>query len=252
MMNVSNESREFLNNLRLYLVSSGKKVQEIKDIIEQLEDHLYEAERNGKSVEDIIGRTPKEYMEQIANEMSLDVKGLFQYVPVIILGVFAYVLLGDAIRKELEYSLMDLIGYPTIILLSLLLTTSALKHTASNQITKIKERFMFMGVSLIPFVLFIALIYLNRYYESPSINLGVVGSYVAIMVSILIFIGISMWSKTWMSNIVPFVIFLPQFIVNQTNFQESTKFVLSSILITVSLAIYTFTVMRLQKRKRNG
>lgn len=251
MMNVSNESREFLNNLRLYLVSSGKKDQEIEDIIEQLEDHLFEAERNAKSVEDIIGRTPKEYMEQIANEMSLDVKGLFQYVPVIIMGVFAYVLLGDAIRKELEYSLVDLIGYPVIILFSLMLTTSALKYSASNKITKIKERLMFMVVGLIPLVSFIALIYLNRYYDPPSIKLGVAGGYVAFVISILIFIGIAIWSRTWMTIIVPFVIFLPQFIINQTNLQESTKVILNAILVPISLAIYTFTVMRLQKRKRN-
>jgi hypothetical protein len=40
-MKLSRESRDFLENLRLYLFSSGKNEKEMEEIIEELEDHLY-------------------------------------------------------------------------------------------------------------------------------------------------------------------------------------------------------------------
>jgi len=53
----------------VYLFSSRKKDAEIDDIIHELEDHLYEAERKDKSIEHIIGSSPKEYMQSISKEM---------------------------------------------------------------------------------------------------------------------------------------------------------------------------------------
>ena len=43
-MELSDKSRKFIDDLRLYLFSSGKNDQEIKEITEELEDHLHEAE----------------------------------------------------------------------------------------------------------------------------------------------------------------------------------------------------------------
>src|SRR5690625_6067575 len=71
-LKLSNKSKEFLDNLRIYLFSSGKKSDEIDDIVEELEIHLHEAERNGKPIEKVIGKTPEAYMEMISDEMMID------------------------------------------------------------------------------------------------------------------------------------------------------------------------------------
>ncbi|MFD9625270.1 hypothetical protein [Peribacillus muralis] len=71
---LSNESQLFLENLRLYLFSSGKKTEEVEDIMEELAAHLFEAERNDKSVEHIIGRSPKEYMKLLSDECLLIIR----------------------------------------------------------------------------------------------------------------------------------------------------------------------------------
>ncbi|MDQ0178175.1 HAAS domain-containing protein [Bacillus chungangensis] len=248
-MNISKESRDFLENLRVYLFSSGKNEKETEDIIEELEDHLYEAEKNGKSVADIIGKTPKEYMGQLANEMSFDFKGLLKYIPIIILGAIAYIVMGDAIRGEMEYSLLDLIGYPFIFIFALFLTTVLFKYVASNKISKIREWLLFGIIGMTPMLLFIALIYLNRFYDTPIIQFGTAGNMIAIAMSILVFIGIALWSKTWVTIILPITLFLPEILLDMTNLQESTKLILNGTIIPLCVGIYLLIVFKIEKNK---
>src|SRR5699024_9109279 len=92
---LSYKSRKFLEDLRVYLFSSGKDSNEIEQIVEELEIHLIEAEKNGKSIEKIVGHTPKEYMEQLSNEMPVDYKSWFKYVLIIISGAFSFTLAND-------------------------------------------------------------------------------------------------------------------------------------------------------------
>ncbi|WML41620.1 hypothetical protein RCG19_08210 [Neobacillus sp. OS1-2] len=248
-MKLSKESREFLENLRLYLFSKGKQEKEIEEIIGELEDHLHEAEKNGKSVEDIIGMTQKKYMGQVANEMSIDGKGLLKYILIIIIGAFSYILLGDAIRGELEYSLLALIGYPVIFLFILLLISILFKYVASHKISKMKEWFLFGMAGSIPVALFIGLLFLERYVETPTIQFGAIGNTVAIVFSIGVFIGISLWSKTWISIILPIILFLPEIFISKTNLPESTKLILTSTIILICMGSYFLTLMQKEKGK---
>ncbi|RXZ80290.1 hypothetical protein EBB07_19190 [Paenibacillaceae bacterium] len=248
-MKISRESKQFLENLRLYLFSSGKNEKEIEEIIGELEDHLYEAEQNGKNVEDIIGKTPKAYMEQIANEMPIDIKGLLKYIPIVVTGAFSYILMRDAIRGEIGYSLIEMIGSLFIFLFSLLLASVLFKYVAGNKISKIKEWFMFGIVGSTPVALFIALIFLDQYYDTPTIQFGVIGNYIAIAFSILVFVGIAIWAKTWISIIFPIILFVPEFIINKSSLQESTKLILSGIIVPVCFGIYALTVLKLEKNK---
>ena len=87
-MELSDKSRKFVDDLRLYLFSSGKNDQEIREIAEELEDHLHEAERNGKSIEQIVGASPKEYMVSISSEMNIDYRALAKYIPLIFIGSY--------------------------------------------------------------------------------------------------------------------------------------------------------------------
>ena len=82
----SKKSQEFTENLRLYLFSSGKNPDEIEDIVNQLEDHLFEAEKKGKPIEKIIGKSPKEYMKMVSNEMAIDYQTWFTYICFFVFG----------------------------------------------------------------------------------------------------------------------------------------------------------------------
>ena|SRR5690625_3616153 len=88
---LSEDSKEFLENLRVYLFSSGKnseEIEEIEEIVEELQVHLSEAEKSGKPMEKIIGNSPKEYMEMISDEMVIDYRSWIKYIFLIIFGSF--------------------------------------------------------------------------------------------------------------------------------------------------------------------
>lgn len=252
-MNLSKKSIDFLENLRVYLFSSGKNEKEIEGIIREVEDRLYEAEKNGENVDDIITKASKEYMAQLTNEMSSDFEGLLKYIPIMILGAMSYILMGDAIRGEIEYSLLDLIGYPFIFLFSLFLTVALFKYAANNKIPKIKEWLIVGILGITPMILSLLLFYLNSYYELSVIQVGVVGNVIAIVVSSLVFIGIAIWSKTWVTAILPIFLFLPEILINMTNLQDSTKLILNSIFIPLcggsSLFIYILIAWKMEKNK---
>ena len=250
-MSVSKESKSFLENLRLYLFASGKNEQEIEEIVGELEDHLYEAEKNGKSVEDIIGKTPKEYMSKLANEMPFDLLGVFKYLPVIILGAFSYLILGDAIGEGIAYSLLELVGYPIIFLSFIFLTAVLFKYLASNKMSKTKEWSIFGILGFTPMALFTALIFLDKHYITPVIHFGTVGNSIAVVASILIFIGSAVWSKMWMPIILPIILILPELVIDMTNFQENTQLILTSIFIPLCFLIYFLTILKVENRKES-
>ena len=51
---ISKEGEEFILSLNMYLVSTGKSEAEIKEFIEEAEQHLILGEQEGKSLKDIL------------------------------------------------------------------------------------------------------------------------------------------------------------------------------------------------------
>lgn len=249
MMNLSRESEHFLENLRVYLISSGKKEQEVQAITEELEDHLCEAEKNGKNIDDIIGKSPKEYMDQIASEMSFDLKGLIQYIPIIMFGAFAFILTGKAIRGVLEFSLVEVIGYPLICLLYLLATALIFKYVSSRALSKIKEG-MIVGITgILPLGLFLLLLYVNDLIHTPTLAFGIAGNIVALICAVVIFISVAVWSKSWTFMIIPLLLFLPEGLLNLTSLPTETKAILSIVISFGLIGIYLFIIW-IQNQKK--
>lgn len=249
MEELSEESREFLKNLRLYLLSSGKKDTEIEDIVGELEDHLSEAEKDGKSVEMIIGRTPKAYMDQLAGEMSFDPRNLLVYGPMILLGVICFDILNKAADGIFSWSLLEITGNLLITLLGLILIILLFKYVASRQISKIREHLFFYGCSLTPIVLFVGLTYLDRAVVSPVIHLGTAGQITSVTLACLFLIGVAIWSKTWVSVLMPAFLIVPELLLNQTGMDAATKSVLSLLITFSGIGIYLYIVMRSERKK---
>jgi hypothetical protein len=84
-----------------------------------------------------------------------------------------------------------MIGYPFIFLCSLLFTSVLFKYVASNKISKMKEWLIFGIVGSVPLALFIALMFLDGHYDTPTIQLGVMGTFIAVGFSVLVFVGIA-------------------------------------------------------------
>ncbi|MBM7600888.1 DNA-binding ferritin-like protein (Dps family) [Virgibacillus halotolerans] len=244
---LSQQSKTFLEDLRVYLFSSGKNTDEIEEVVEELTDHLLEAEKKGKSIEGIIGQSPKEYMEQISNEMPVDYMAWFKYIPIIILVGFSITILSDLGRGKLIYSVLEVVGYLLIAGLFLLATFTGLKYVSGNHFSIRKQALIFGVLGGFPMLLFVGLIYLNRMVETPTIHFGLAGSIVIGVMALILIIAVSIWAKTWILIIIPALFALPDVILNQTALQENTQLLLSSFISLGGIAVFLFISFKMSK-----
>ncbi|PLR94152.1 HAAS domain-containing protein [Bacillus sp. T33-2] len=229
----------------MYLVSSGKKQKEIDEITAELEDHLLLAEQNGKNINDIIGKSPQQYMEDIASELKVDFKGLSKVIPIIMIGALAYTVMGDAIRGTIDYSAIMLVGFPVVILLLLSIYTGAFRLLAKNEISKTKENLIFFGLGLISISSFVVLSVLDEKIGEPLFTLGTTGHIAVGVAASLVFVALALWSKTWFSIIIPLILFIPEIVVRQLPISDGQKLYIFLPVMFIGLAIY----MRWERKK---
>lgn len=247
-MKLSKQSQAFLEDLRLYLFTSGKNEHEIEEIISELKDHLKQAEANGKSVDDIIEGTPKEYMQRIAGEMTLDWKSWIKYIPILLICLLSYDTLSNALNGGIRISLLELSGNIIILILFSLMVIVIFKHVASTRLSKTMEYTWFALIGGGPIFLYIALIYLDRLIATPIITFTTTGTIIAILLAIAALIGFSIWSKTWITIIIPVILFLPDIILNQFQFNESLQSVASLVITFSALVGYLYVVNKKAKK----
>lgn len=246
---LTKESRDFIDNLRIYLFSSGKKTKEIDEITQELELHLYEAEKRNQGVEHIIGSSPKEYMEQLSKEMSFDVKGWSKYVPIIILGAFAGIVLKDIFFDSFEYSVLQLVGYPLVCILLLLVYMFSFKFIASRKLSKTKEFSLLYLVSFLSIALFAGLLFADNYVKTPILTLGSTGNMIVAAIAVAVLVGISIWSKTLISIVLPVFYILPEYLVGLTSMSEATKITTSSLLMFGGIGLYLLVSSKNMKKE---
>ncbi len=248
---LSVKSKDFLENLRMYLFSSGKKGEEIDEVIEELSDHLEVAEQAGKNVEHIIGQSPEHYMKHLSEEMSTDYKGWTKFVPIFIIGVLAYFILEDALQGTIQYSIFDFIGFPIVCLLLLKVYMMTFKYVAKRKTSIVKEFVIFYGVGLLSVSLFVGLIFMKKNFGTPLIIVeSLQGRIIIGAVAVCIFIGMALWSKTWVSVLIPLIIFLPQVVISFFKVSDKTEVLLTSLFMFVGISILCiFQFLSLKKIK---
>lgn len=94
MSNISKEGEKFIEDLNLYLFSTGKSEQQIKEFIQEAEEHLILGENEGKTIKDIFGDSPEEYAKSVAKEISFDKVDVLQTAFIFILGFGTWLFLG--------------------------------------------------------------------------------------------------------------------------------------------------------------
>lgn len=252
MRPLSKKSEKFLESLHLYLISSGKKESETEGIVEELRDHLVEAEKQGKKVEDITGHSPQEYMKQVSNEMGFDARMLAKALAVILFGGLSYLLLGDIINGGAELTMVQLIGYPTLFILYVLSLSALLRYLAFafHQFNKKKEYLVLGLFGFIKIALFITIITLDQAIDSPVIVFNMLGNWIAAFLIIGFFIGASIWAKTWIMIIVALILVLPEIFVQLLQLSEETSLITKSIIVFGGLLIYFWIINHREKSKQ--
>ncbi|MGY0693695.1 HAAS domain-containing protein [Virgibacillus sp. FSP13] len=248
-LKLSNKSKTFLENLRLYLFSSGKNSDEIDEIIEELEIHLTEAEENGKPIEKIIGKSPKEYMQMVSNEMVIDYRTWIGYICLIVFGSFSVTIYPDLMEGNLSYSVLEIVGHVVIGAIFIVSVFTGFKYLSTTNQSIKKQGLILIAIVVHPMALFVGLIYINRAVETPIIHFSNTGSLMIGVITALFIIGISFWAKTWILTIIVALLTLPDYLLSLTPLEDKTQLIISPWITFGAIAIYFWISYRLEKNK---
>ena len=246
---LSDESKKFIDDLRLYLFSSGKNDQEIKEITEELEDHLYEAELNGKSIDRIIGASPKEYMMSISTEMKTDYKAWAKYIPLIIIGVMSFSVFGDLQQGTLRYSLLKIIGTLVYSIIFLVGVFTAFRYMASNQVSKIKEFFILLLPIFISTLFFGGVLIADSIYHTPIVDFDILGSIIIGILFLCFVVLFSIWAKTAILPVILIALHLPTILLSLTSFNKGTQLIIGFVITYLLIGLYLLYVVKKEKGK---
>lgn len=250
MMVLSKESEEFIANLRLYLMTSGKKDKEINDIAEELSDHLKEAESRGKTVADVTGGSPESYLKGIRQEMATDYLGILKMMPMFLLLLMAYMITGPAIRGDLSFSLLSLIAYPLVCVLFLIVYTFAFRKMSSKNWSTKKILLIFGGLQLVIVSIFLGVLFLDLmvldpfYVPSREVMWVIAGAGAAV------FIASVFWSKAWVTLFIPLFLFGPDFVMTFMDVNETTGLYVNMAAFVVGF-ILLMAYLLIQNKKQN-
>lgn len=250
---LTQKSRKFLEDLHIYLLSSGKNLNEIKEITTELEDHLIEAEANGKSIDQIVGDSPSAYMESISGEMKSDLASWAKYFPLVLLGPIAFTIFGDLLDNGvLAYSLFNIIGIIVYTLLFIMGVSIVFKYTSRKQTSVTKEIIILSLPIIVSMLFYLLVLFLDTMIDTPIVNFGEIGSIVLGSVIFILIIAFSIWSKTIIIPVVLLALFLPDILLKETALSESSKLIIGMFITYSLIGLYLFYIFAKEKKKQQG
>ncbi|WP_212935622.1 DUF1129 domain-containing protein [Bacillus hominis] len=187
-MKVSKEGEKFLIDTKVYLITKGIKEEDVDAFLEDAELHLIEGEKKGKTVKDIFGDSPKEYAEELAKEMEKDKGGNVKTILGMIIGIGGYWLLTNILfespNHEFTLTNVQLIGYPIVLMITIVGIVFAFRMSSFK--SKIKEFGIIYVASLLPILLLVLLMFMNKWYGTPVLQLTTMQSYILAGIVLLV------------------------------------------------------------------
>ncbi len=236
-MTLSTESTRFLEDLKVYLLASGKNEQATNEIVHELEDHLIEAEADGKSVRAITGDSPAAYIQSISHEMAFDSKQAFWTIMQVYLGASSFLYLQNLLNGTTTYSILLVGGF--LLISAVYLTTLALLFRKDALRDTARPRLLRYGIhGSVHLLLIVGLLIVNGLIDSPKITLSPsVGWLIGAL--LIAWILITAWkTKTWILPIAVFVFFVPQLLLLFVfNLSEITAVLVSYVLTSITIAV---------------
>lgn len=186
-MKVSKEGEKFLIDTKVYLITNGIKEEDVDAFLADAELHLIEGEKEGKTVSDIFGDSPKEYAEELAKEMEKD-KREYKSILGMIIGIGGYWLLTNILFENPNHKFtltnVQLIGYPIVLMITIVSIIFAFKMSSFK--SKIKEFSIIYVAALLPILLLVLLMFMNKWYGTPVLQLTTIQSYILVGIVLLV------------------------------------------------------------------
>ncbi|WNV18453.1 DUF1129 domain-containing protein [Bacillus sp. SI2] len=203
-MKISKEGEKFLIDTKVYLITKGMKEEDVDAFLEDAELHLIEGEKEGKTVSDIFGNSPKEYAEELAKEMEKDKGGSIKSILGMIIGIGGYWLLTNILfespNHEFTLTNVQLIGYPIVLMITIVGIIFAFKMSSFK--SKLIEFGILYVASLLPILLLVLLMFMNKWYGTPILQLSTMQTYIlAVTIFLLLLIG-EVYVLGWMGVLV--------------------------------------------------
>lgn len=211
MMQVSKEGEKFLIDTKVYLITKGIKEEDVDAFLEDAELHLIEGEKEGKTVSDIFGDSPKAYAEELAKEMEKDKSGSIKSILAMIMGVGGYWLLTHILfnnpNQQFTLTNVQLIGYPIVLMITIVGTIVAFRMSSFK--SKLVEFGIIYMIVMVPILLLVLLMFIDKWYGTSVLQLTTIQTYIlAAIIFLLLLIG-EVYVLGWMgvlALIVPLVI----------------------------------------------
>ena len=191
-MKISKEGEKFLIDTKVYLITKGIKEEDVDAFLEDAELHLIEGEKEGKTVSDIFGDSPKEYAEELAKEMEKDKSGSIKSILGMIIGIGGYWLLTNILfgnpNQEFTLTNVQLIGYPIVLIITIIGTIVAFRISSFK--SKLVEFGIIYVIVMIPILLLVLLMFMNKWYGTSILQLSTMQTYIlAVTIFLLLLIG---------------------------------------------------------------
>ncbi|MGX5387670.1 DUF1129 domain-containing protein [Bacillus thuringiensis] len=238
-MNVSKEGEKFLIDTKVYLITKGIKEEEVDAFLEDAELHLIEGEKKGKTVRDIFGDSPKEYAEELAKEMEKDKSGSIKTILGMIIGIGGYWLLTNILfessNHEFVLTNVKLIGYPIILMVTVAGVIFAFKMSSFK--SKIKEFSIIYVAALLPILLLVLLMFMNKWYGTPVLQLTTMQSYILAGIILLVLLIGEAYILGWIGILAVIIPLLIIFVFKELGKQNPYWGMLEPLLLYGSLYV---------------
>lgn len=241
---ISKEGKAFILNLNMYLMSMGKSENEIKEFIDEAEEHLILGEKEGKSVEDIFGDSPEEYAKSVANELSFSKKELIKTALIFILGFVTWIFLGKIENGMVKMSIMEAILSPLDYVVTMLLLIFLARKFA------FKDKKFIIGIFFLIFINLCVLIMIGLLGRNMEQSIVINKSVVSIIIGILFVLSIIMSKKigAWYL-MMAFIFNIPSIIESFTNISFGKNILVYIIPLLLCISLSIFESIRIIKSK---
>ncbi|MFP3418626.1 hypothetical protein R0K30_05660 [Bacillus sp. SIMBA_154] len=247
---VTKETRHILLELKLYLISKGKNEDEIDEVMDELTTHAVEAEKDGKSGEDIFGGDPRGFADELAKELSRHYKDWVPFVSAFLIGSLFYMILADAVSQSLSYSWYALIGYPLILVANVIITIVMFRASAFQTSRRAFFYFWILGIFQLTAMITVKL--LDQKLGTPLLVLTSSQRWGVILLMLLCIVVFNAILKANVVSLIPIIFFGPQLIFEWIGWTSPSVLLLTSLLSVVILILLTLVVLRRTNKKNEN
>lgn len=247
---VSKETRHILLELQLYFISKGKNQDEIDELMDELTAHAVEAEKDGKTGEDVFGGDPRSYADELAKELSGNHKDWVPFVSAFLIGSLFYMILADAISQNLSYSWFALIGYPLVLVANVIMIIVMFRASAFQTSSRVFLYFWMLGIFQLTAMVTIKL--LDQKVGTPLLVLTSGQRWGVILLMLLCIVVLNAILKANVVSLIPLIFFGPQLIFEWIGWTSPSVILLQSLLSIVILMGLIFIVLRRTNKKNEN